>query len=767
MHGEELTTHDFEGHIARFGSESTPQWEPDTRRARPGAPNVIVLLMDDMGYSDISPFGSEIQTPNLEELAQAGYRMSNYHTPPMCAPARASLLTGVNNHRAGFSYVPHMDPGYPHSRMHLAQDMATLPESFRAAGYATMMVGKWHLTPEHLMHDAADKSSWPLQRGFDRYYGCMDGFTSLMHPHRLVNDNSQVVIDQYPEDFYLTDELTDKAIDMIDEVKNADPAKPFLLYFAHQAMHGPLQAKQSDIAKHRGNYEQGWDAIRAQRFARQQQSGLLPPQARCAPRNEGPQTEVKPWEDYDLATRTRMARLMEVYAGMVSNMDDNLGKLINHLKETGEYENTIIVFTSDNGGTAEGGAEGTRSYFSQFTSIRPERWDPDVDRELELLGGPQVMSHYPRGWAYASNTPFRMYKMHQLAGGIRVPLIISWPAGLPRSTDDHGLRHQFLHVTDIAPTLAELAEVPWLTRRQGLPTQALDGCSAVPFLRDSAAPATHKSQYFELSGRRAYVEGRYKIVTLEPGAPGMRDEAWQLYDLSSDPTELNDLAAEHPQIVSAMAEAWEREAWANNVFPIDDKAEFSRILPEHQQWMSDPVTLRAFAPTLERVRSSHLVLMRDVHIIARLGSGELGQGVILAHGDQGGGYVLFIEDGLTKLSYNAYGKMHYLSAAVPSAQTLSLRFSCRSEARWSIELLADDQLVGSLDDVPMLLGMCPFTGISVGLDRGGPVDWELSQRHGSFRYTGPLEHVQYIPGQRSAESPAILQRLEKQNIIAD
>jgi len=724
--------------------------------------------MDDMGYSDISPFGSEIPTPNLEQLARDGFKMSNYHTPPMCAPARASLLTGVNNHRAGFSYVPHMDPGYPHARMHLAEDMATLPETFRAAGYATMMVGKWHLSPEYLMHDAADKSSWPLQRGFERYYGCMDGFTSLMHPHRLVNDNSQVVLDEYPQGFYLTDELTNRAIGMIDEVKNADADKPFLLYFAHQAMHGPLQARQDDIARHRGRYDKGWDKVRAERFARQQELGLFPAKTHCAPRNIGPQTGVLPWEEHDETTRARMARLMEVYAGMVSNMDDNLGRLVAHLKQAGEYENTIFVFTSDNGGTAEGGEQGTRSYFSQFTSVRPRDWDPDVDRDLELLGGPQVMSHYPRGWAYASNTPFRMYKTHQLAGGVRVPLIISWPAGLPRGSADNGIRHHFVHAIDIAPTLADLARVPWLAQRHGRPTQQLDGCSAAPLLRDPAAGATRRSQYFELSGRRAYVEDNYKIVTTERGARGMDEAAWQLYDLGADPTELVDLASQQPEVVARLAAQWEQQAQANGVFPVDDRADFARILPPHQQWMGQPVTLRPFAPTLERVRSSHLVLMRDVGITAQLGDGELGEGVLLAHGDQGGGYVLFVENGVIGFSYNAYGRMHRLTTRIRSAREVHLDFSCRENARWHISLRVDGQLAADLGEVPMLLGMCPFTGISVGLDRGGPVDWELSRRHGAFRYSGRLRHVHYEPGGRSPESPVIAVELERQRVtVAD
>jgi len=369
----------FGGTVRELGSESTPWW-PEPRRARPGAPNVVVVLVDDLGFSDLSPFGSEIDTPYARALAESGYRFTNYHSTPLCSPSRAALMTGRNPHRAGFAMVAHIDPGYPGYRMEIPQDVPTLAESFRAGGYATFMVGKWHLTIESKLHDGADKSSWPLQRGFDRYYGSMDGFTSLFHPHRLISDNGPVPDEGFPDDFYLTDALTDRAIGMINGLRANDADKPFFLYFAHQAVHGPVQAKPEDIAKYRGRYDEGWEPVRKERFARQLRDGLFPEGTRPS------DPDLPPWE----GPTDLYARHMEVYAAAVDAVDQSLGRLVEHLKRIGEYENTIIVVTSDNGATAEGGPDGTRSYFSQFVNLAglPGDWCPDVPRDLDLIGGP-------------------------------------------------------------------------------------------------------------------------------------------------------------------------------------------------------------------------------------------------------------------------------------------------------------------------------------------------------------------------------------------
>ncbi|MGH9043877.1 MAG: sulfatase-like hydrolase/transferase, partial [Acidimicrobiales bacterium] len=271
----------FGGRVGLLGSESTPWWPPASRWAD-AAPNIVVVLLDDLGFSDFSPFGAEISTPAAEQLAADGYLLTNYHTCPLCSPARASLLTSLNPHRAGFGFVANIDPGFPGFRMEIAPDVPTIAETLREAGYATFMVGKWHLTKEENLNDGADRSSWPVQRGFDCYYGCMDAFTPLLHPNRLVRDNTSLVIDEFPPDYYLTDDLTEQALRMLKGLRGNRRRRPFFLYFAHNAVHGPLQAKAAELARYRGRYDDGWEALRNRRFASQVERGLFPPDLKIA-----------------------------------------------------------------------------------------------------------------------------------------------------------------------------------------------------------------------------------------------------------------------------------------------------------------------------------------------------------------------------------------------------------------------------------------------------------------------------------------------------
>jgi arylsulfatase A-like enzyme len=362
----------FGGKVGRTVAESTSWW-PAERQPPPGAPNVVVVVADDMGYSDIGPFGSEIATPALDRLAATGLRLSNYHTAPVCSPARAALLTGLNPHRAGYANVANVDPGFPGYRMEIADDVPTLPETLRDAGYATFAVGKWHLVLDSAMSPAGSRASWPCQRGFDRYYGVLEGLTNLHHPHALFVDNSPLEVDRYPDGYYLTDDLTDQAIGMIKSLRAHDAAKPFFLYLAHPAVHAPLHAKREDIERYRGRYDEGWDALRDERFARQLGAGLFPPPTKMAPPNHEPGMAVPRWGELPAERREIYARYMEVYAAMVDSIDQNLARLLATIEALGELDNTIVLFTSDNGGSGEGGDEGTNSYFKQFihgSSIR-------------------------------------------------------------------------------------------------------------------------------------------------------------------------------------------------------------------------------------------------------------------------------------------------------------------------------------------------------------------------------------------------------------
>lgn len=753
----------FGGTIGRTAGESEPWW-PEPARPPAGAPNIVVVLVDDMGFSDVGPFGSEIPTPNLDAVANRGYRLSNYHTTPVCSPARAALMTGVNPHRAGFASVANSDPGFPGLTLELGDDVATLPEALREAGYATFMVGKWHLTRDAQMNDAGRRGSWPTQRGFDRYYGSLEGLNSFFAPNRLIRDNSPVRVERYPDDYYLTDDLTDEAISMIRGLRASDD-RPFFLYVAHHAMHGPLGAPSSYLERQRGRYADGWDALREERFQRQLASGLFPEGTRLAPRNWEAGLDVPAWDSLPTEERRLLARYMEVYAAMVENIDHNLGRVLAAIDDYGELDNTIVVFTSDNGGTAEGGAAGTRSYFSQFVHVAglPADWERDTPLDPELIGGPRAMVHYPRGWGMASNTPFRLYKGNTFAGGVRVPFVLSWPAGLPRRPGDDGLRTQYQYVTDLYPTLLELAGVSRPAARQGVPVTDLDGTSFVTVARDAGAASTHPQQYAEWGGQRGFYRDGWKILTLhEPGTP-YDDGEWQLFDVRSDPTEIDDVADDNPGLCKELAAAWEEAAWRNTVFPLTDTSGAMQRRRPAEQSLSRPVTILPGTPTLERYRSSKLIALRDVDIEIAGRFTLHDEGVLVAHGDQGGGYVVYVEDGRLRLDWNEYGRLHEVDAGpVPTGeQTLVLRLTTLPGFRWRVALRGGPDEgaaeLGVLPEVALLVGMAPWTGIDVGIDRGGPVSWPMHERHRSFAFNGRLHHVRYVPGASGDYPPGRVQ----------
>ncbi len=743
---------DFDGVVRRLASQSVPAWR-EPKRAPAGAPNIVVVLIDDMGFSDISPFGSEIDTPHIAALAERGLRLTNYHTTPVCSPARAALLTGLNPHRAGYGTVANSDPGFPGQRLELADDVLSLPEILRAGGYATFAVGKWHLVRDANMGPGRPRDSWPLQRGFDSYYGSLEGLNSFFYPNQLIADNSVVDVEDYGDDYYVTDDLTDRAIGQIKSLRAQEPGKPFFLYFAHIAMHGPHQAKAADIDKYRGSYADGWDEIRRRRFDRQVADGLFDEGTPIAERNTEPGYDALPWESLGPDEQRRYQRYQEVYAAMVDSIDQSVGRITDLLDDLGELDNTIIVFTSDNGGTAEGGPVGTRSYFSRFVhSPVPEDWERDVDHDEELIGTAALGTHYPRGWGQASNTPFRFYKGQTFAGGVRVPFVISWPRGLARESGDNGVRRQFAYVTDLAPTLLDLAGIDTPADRNGKPAKERDGVSVVPVLRSADAASPRTEQYAEFGGHRGFYRDGWKLLSLHTDPRAVDDPTWQLFDVNADPAETTDLAAQHPDKVAELAAAWDRAAWRNTVFPLyDDPAAQVRRRPDEARY-SDPVRILAETPTLERYRSSRLIAYRDFVIEAEIPGWERGdEGVIVAHGDPQGGYLLYLEDGAAHLVVNSYGRFRRATAPVPDGvDALVLRVGASPRVRWTLALSArtgdDETFLTGIDDVVALVGMAPWTGISVGVDARGPVDPELRARRGPFRFGSRLTAVTYTPG---------------------
>ncbi|MEZ5208278.1 MAG: arylsulfatase [Acidimicrobiales bacterium] len=746
----------FEGRVGRTvaGSQS---WWPPPALAPAGAPNVVVVLVDDVGFGDLGCYGSEIATPNLDRLAGEGLRFSDYHATPMCSPTRASLLTGVNPHRAGVGHVAHSDPGFPGYAMELAYDVATMAETFRASGWATYMVGKWHLTKDSHCSDAGPRHSWPCQRGFDRFYGILDGFTNLHQPHRLVEDNHQVDVDAFDEDYYFTHDITERALDMIRAGRAADPSQPFLLYLSHGAAHAPLHARPDDMARYRGRYDAGWDALRAERCARQVELGLLPPGTAPAPRNAEPGHDVEPWDDLSPGLQRLFARYMEAYAGMVDAIDQSLGRLLEGLEELDVLDDTIIVFTSDNGASREGEAEGTTAYYVHL--LGQTDLEADLGR-IDEIGGPTTMPHYPRGWAMAGNTPFRLYKINTHAGGHRVPFVVRVPPSVAPVDEPGSLRHGYVHVTDILPTLLELAGVAPLATRGGTPVQPMAGVSFAAMLGDREAPSTHREQLTEMLGHRGYYRDGWEIVTLHDPMTPFGEHEWQLYDLRADPTELDDLAAVHPERVAELAAAWERAAWDQQVFPLDEGSALKYVIrPPWDERFERPVTILPGTPTLERWRSLQLVMLRSCDIAIDVDHAPGDVGVLVAHGDQGGGYLVWVDDdGLHAAHNDGRGRLAVIDGGplAPGRRIVDLVLTATGGNRWDALLRLDGDDVGAATGWPCLFPMAPFQGIDVGLDRRSPVHWDLARRHGTFPYTGRIAGVTYTPGAPAADAPVNL-----------
>ncbi len=736
----------FAGRIGRDRAQSQPYF-PQRHGAAAGSPNILILYMDDMGWSDPSCFGSEIDTPHLNALAAEGLRFTHYTSHPICSPARAALLTGRNAHAVGTGWLSNNHPGFPGYSGEIPLQAPTLAETLRAGGYATYMVGKWHNTPGIDVTPSGAKHNWPVQRGFERFHGILEGETSFFFPAYLRDDNQVAPIDQYPPDYYTTDAWTDQGMRFIRELRASSADKPFLLYLAFNAVHAPLQAHAQDIAKYRGRYDAGWGALRAERHARQIAMGIIPPDT-ALPASD---PRIPDWDATDPADRPMLARHMEVYAAMLDRVDQNIGRLLAFLDSIGERDNTIILFSSDNGGTDAGGPLGMYNNAARYMGLGPL----PIEEERALtddLGTARSTSLYPTGWGEVSNTPFPTFKTYTGGGGRRVSFLMSWPS---RIADGGAVREQFVHVIDVMPTLLDLAGVPALDTINGKPAERMDGRSFAPLLTNAAAPAPRAEQYYECWSNRGFYRDGWLARSIQVRGEPINMENWSLHDLTRDFSESRNLADAHPEKLAELVGAFDEAAWKYFVYPLDNRQRSQKtadVTPEQRAIADRPRRYWPDAQTTHRGDIMPLIANRNFSIALRFTQRVGDQGVLFAIGDLTAGMVMYVENGLLKLHYNGFNRTTDMpDAALPAGEHEAvLEFEATGARQGRGRILIDGAEASPWTALsPTLVGAGMYEGLDIGLDRRGPVLWRLHEQYGVFRYSGHILDVVVTPGARA------------------
>jgi arylsulfatase len=725
----------FEGVIGRTVPESQPWWPAPKLKA--GAPDVVMVVLDDTGFAHLGCYGSTIATPNMDALAAQGVRFTGFHTTALCSPTRASLMTGRNHHAVGMRAVSNFDTGFPNMRGAIPKSAATLAEVLRDSGYATFAAGKWHLAPMNECTAAGPFNNWPLQKGFDRYYGFLQGETDQFHPE-LTSDNHFIDPPRSAEEgYHFSEDVVDRAQGMVRDVTSLVPERPFFLYLAFGAMHSPHQAPQSYLDKYRGKFDAGWDVAREEWFARQKAMGIVPEPTLLAPHNPG----VAPWSELSDNERAFAARLQEAFAAMLEHTDAQVGRLIDFLKEIGRWENTVFVLLSDNGASQEGGATGVLDEMKWFNGMR-ENPDEAVAR-LDDIGGPDSHCNIPWGWAQAGNTPLKWYKQTTHGGGVRDPLIVSWPAGMSARGE---LRRQFCHAIDLAPTVLDIVGVGSPEVVAGVPQMPMHGVSLKAALTDADATLPRGVQYFEMFGHRGVFENGWKAVTHHaPGTPYDEDR-WELYRLSEDFSECIDLAASEPEKLKTMVDAWWAEAERHGVLPLDDRNGLALFRAAARPGLPTSRSRFVYRPPLSHIVADACpTAARGWTTIVKLDHPAAGgDGALVARGSRNSGFALYIKDGRLTFDYNffhAHSRIVAEAPLTPGPHRIELKVA-RAEAGGHAALSIDGAPVAEAA-IPRLMFMVSSTGMDLGRSLA-PVNDDY---HAPFTYPGRIDTVVFeLPG---------------------
>lgn len=726
--------------------DSTPSW-PAEPTPPEGAPNVVVVVLDDVGYGQIGCYGSDIRTPHIDRLAEGGTRLTHFNTTGICSATRSCILTGRNHHSNHMGAVAELATGFPGYDFRMPKENGTLAEVLRDRGYATFAVGKWHLTPAEEHHHGGPKKRWPLGRGFERFYGFHGSDTSQYHPD-LVYDNHQIQPPRTPEEgYHLSEDLADRAIEFTRDLHNAAPGKPFFMYFALGAMHTPLHVGKDYIDRYRGQFDLGWDAWREVTHKRQLEMGILPKGTELTPRPDW----IPAWDSLDETQKRVYARLMEVYAGFLEHTDAQIGRLVDDLAARGQLNNTIFVVVSDNGASSEGGQNGMFNNVRYLNGIREPA--ETIDADLDKLGSVESNPHYPYGWAWAGNTPFRRWKQEVHAGGVADPCIVFWPDGLRARGE---IRSQYAHAIDVMPTLLDLIGVESPEIIDGIKQTPVQGFSFDQCLKDAKAPSKHHRQYYEIRGCRALYEDGWKLVTYHPriglawdGSDPTRpydEDTWELYNLQEDFSERHDLAAQYPERVAKMVETWFEEAWKHDVFPLDNRGVARLATRKSEQYGPgrDHVLFRSEGTIREFGAIDFKNRSHSIEAELQIPPGAPAEGMLLSLGNGYGGYALFVIDGKPTYVHNyaslSEQTVQSVSRLEPGPATLRFEFEKTGENAGHGRLLINGELVGEGEIAQTIPHYFGGAEMSIGKNSGYPVS-ALYRDRGTFRFTGTIDKI--------------------------
>ncbi len=740
----------FEGTIGRTVADSEP-WFDEPPHPGANAPNVVLVLLDDTGFAQFGCYGSDIDTPHVDALAAGGVQFTNFHVTPLCSPTRASLLTGRSQHAVGMRAVSNFRTGFPNQLGHISNHAATVAEVLREEGYATFCVGKWHLAPMEQCSAAGPFDQWPLARGFDRFYGFLEGETDQFHPE-LVCDNHPISPPAGPEDgYHVSEDLIDQLLKMVSDSKGVRPDRPFFAYVPFGATHAPHQAPARYLEKYRGKYDEGWDVVRRRWFERQLELGVIPDGAQLAPRNPG----VDAWDDLPDNQRALACRLQEAFAAFLDHTDDQIGRLVDGLRDMGHLDDTVVIVLADNGASQEGGPFGVMHEMKFFNGIF-ETPDEAITK-IDDIGGPHSHTNYPWGWAQCGNSPFKWYKQNTHEGGVHVPMVVHAPgriAGEQAGT----MRDQFVNVADVVPTIYDLVGITPPDQYRGIEQLPVTGHSFAGILSDAAAPAANTLQYFEMAGSRALVAGDrsslWKAVCKHTAGADYDTEQWELYHLTDDWSECNDLAEQQPDKLAELIDLWWQEAERHGVLPLDDR--MVELFGAHFRPNSPhpPDRRYVYRPPMSPMpgQASAAIGGRAFDLTARVTRAAGDDGVVFATGTENSGVSVFVQNDRLVVDYNAFDEHVVLESDVevpPGDATLVAKFRRGAGMAGSMSVEVDGRPAGAVD-LPLFMRMMSSVGPSVGFDHGSPV----SNRYDApFPFAGTLHEV-------------VIQLLSKQDVDA-